>query len=69
MNREILLIVVAIISVYLFFKSMNRLSALYSAGKITDGKRIFLTYVSTLMPIVGFFIVYFYKSKLEKNHI
>ena len=69
MNKEILLIVVAIISVYLFFKSMNRLSTLYSEGKISDGKRIFLTYVSTLMPIVGFFMVYFYKSKLEKNRM
>jgi hypothetical protein len=59
--RHLILIILLIVSLWFIFLSLTRINQLYDSNKIGKSKRVLLTYISIILPIVGYLWVRQYK--------
>ena len=66
-SKESILLVVIPISLILIYYAMNTIQNLFKRGLISYRTKLGLTYLSILIPVIGFLIIFFINQKVQKQ--
>ena len=66
-SKESILLVVIPISLILIYYAMNTIQNLFKRGLISYRTKFGLTYLSILIPVIGFLIIFFINQKVQKQ--
>lgn len=65
-TQEIILILAIPVILFLIFNSLETLKMLHQKGQLTAGDRLLFTYITIIIPILGFVISKFLARKARK---
>ena len=66
-SKESILLVVIPISLILSYYAINTIQNLFKRGLISYRTKLGLTYLSILIPVIGFLIIFFVNQKVQKQ--
>jgi hypothetical protein len=66
-TREIGLLIAAVISVVLIFINIKKLNTLEDKHKISKSKKDILVFITILVPLIGFLIIYIFTKRINEN--